>query len=706
MEEVAVIADAAGPSKFSLLLPSHQGFMMIFQNRPLIVAFISLWVAQFLKPFTLWHWEKRWDFKRILGSGGMPSSHSSSVMGLACAVAFQEGTASPLFAACLVFAVVVMYDASGVRLQAGRQAEVLNQIVYELPPDHPLAESRPLKEPIGHTQPQVVAGALVGIFVAYFMHHFYPTATASFPMWKRLAEAASAASRRAVAWRVEELQPPSERVLFHFARAGARDERSGAQGAMDAWRVYSDAIYGGSSTATLAHATFGSAEPAGSGTELSGMGGNQGRGDMTGRERVDGRAGIVHPPHPPTQHGWEARAMRRQQHHHFQPPSSFGEFLSPSPAFSPLSSLSSPSLPSHHCASNAAERASNAAERASNAAGRASNAAERASNASERASDAAERASNAAERASNAAGRASNAAERASNAAERASNAAERASNAAECASDAAEGASDAAERASDAAEGASNAAEHAGDAAERASDAAERASNAAEGASNAAESASNAAERASNTAERASNAAERASNAAERASNAAERASNAAERASNAAEGARKAAEGASNAAEGASIAAEGASNAAEGASNAAEGASNAAEGASNAAECEQGSRLKAQGSRVSKALRVTGVVNRGQFTGVVNWGQFTGVVNRGQVTGVVNRGQFTGVVNRGQFTSQGSRGSLSRHVRGEEQGEGVEGGGQGGRGGRLLKGGFAGIRTVEVSHGVQMCR
>ncbi|CAI7736631.1 unnamed protein product [Closterium sp. NIES-53] len=178
MEEVAVIADAAGPSKFSLLLPSHQGFMMIFQNRPLIVAFISLWVAQFLKPFTLWHWEKRWDFKRILGSGGMPSSHSSSVMGLACAVAFQEGTASPLFAACLVFAVVVMYDASGVRLQAGRQAEVLNQIVYELPPDHPLAESRPLKEPIGHTQPQVVAGALVGVFVAYFMHHFYPTATA------------------------------------------------------------------------------------------------------------------------------------------------------------------------------------------------------------------------------------------------------------------------------------------------------------------------------------------------------------------------------------------------------------------------------------------------------------------------------------------------------------------------------------------------
>ncbi|CAI5465171.1 unnamed protein product [Closterium sp. Yama58-4] len=343
MEEVAVIADAAGPSKFSLLLPSHQGFMMIFQNRPLIVAFISLWVAQFLKPFTLWHWEKRWDFKRILGSGGMPSSHSSSVMGLACAVAFQEGTASPLFAACLVFAVVVMYDASGVRLQAGRQAEVLNQIVYELPPDHPLAESRPLKEPIGHTQPQVVAGALVGVFVAYFMHHFYPTATASLFIALHPSPPCRPCRRAAVAWRVEELQPPSERVLFHFARADARGERGargehgaqgeegargeqGAEGAMDAWRVYSDAIYGGSSTATLAHATSGSAEPAGSGTELSGMGGDQGRGDMMGRDRMDGSAGIVHPPHPPSQLGWEARAMRRQQHHHFEPPSSFAVF--------------------------------------------------------------------------------------------------------------------------------------------------------------------------------------------------------------------------------------------------------------------------------------------------------------------------------------------------------------------------------------------
>lgn len=174
MEEVAVISDAAEPSNFSLLLPPYHGLAMIFENRPLICAFISLWTAQLMKPFTLWYKERRWDFKRIFGSGGMPSSHSSTVVGLAMAVGFQEGANSPLFAVCLVLAAVVMYDASGVRLQAGRQAEVLNQIVYELPADHPLSETRPLKEPIGHTPPQVAAGALLGCFVAYLMFHFFP----------------------------------------------------------------------------------------------------------------------------------------------------------------------------------------------------------------------------------------------------------------------------------------------------------------------------------------------------------------------------------------------------------------------------------------------------------------------------------------------------------------------------------------------------
>ncbi|KAL0408511.1 UNVERIFIED_CONTAM: putative membrane protein YuiD [Sesamum radiatum] len=96
----------------------------------------------------------------------MPSSHSSTVTALAVAIGLQDGFGGSLFAIALVLALVVMYDATGVRLHAGRQAEVLNQIVCELPAEHPLAESRPLRELLGHTPPQVVAGAILGLVIA------------------------------------------------------------------------------------------------------------------------------------------------------------------------------------------------------------------------------------------------------------------------------------------------------------------------------------------------------------------------------------------------------------------------------------------------------------------------------------------------------------------------------------------------------------
>ncbi|XP_038693258.1 uncharacterized membrane protein YuiD-like isoform X1 [Tripterygium wilfordii] len=138
----------------------------IFTNYPFISALVAFLIAQSTKFFTSWYKEKRWDLKQLVGSGGMPSSHSATVTALAFAVGLQEGFGGSLFAIALVFACVVMYDATGVRLHAGRQAEVLNQIVYELPAEHPLAESRPLLELLGHTPPQVVAGALVGIATA------------------------------------------------------------------------------------------------------------------------------------------------------------------------------------------------------------------------------------------------------------------------------------------------------------------------------------------------------------------------------------------------------------------------------------------------------------------------------------------------------------------------------------------------------------
>ncbi|RVW90821.1 putative membrane protein YuiD [Vitis vinifera] len=127
----------------------------ILSNYPLLAALLSFILAQTIKVFTSWYRDRRWDLKQLVGSGGMPSSHSATVTALAAAIGLQEGFGGSMFAISLVIACVVMYDAFGVRLQAGRQAEVLNQIVYELPAEHPLAESRPLRELLGHTPPQV-----------------------------------------------------------------------------------------------------------------------------------------------------------------------------------------------------------------------------------------------------------------------------------------------------------------------------------------------------------------------------------------------------------------------------------------------------------------------------------------------------------------------------------------------------------------------
>lgn len=138
----------------------------LLHNYPLIAAFVSFSLAQAIKFFTTWYKERRWDAKQLIGSGGMPSSHSASVSALAVAIGYQDGFGSPVFACTMILAFVVMYDAFGVRLHAGRQAEVLNRIVCELPVEHPLADTRPLHELLGHTPPQVFAGAFLGIVTA------------------------------------------------------------------------------------------------------------------------------------------------------------------------------------------------------------------------------------------------------------------------------------------------------------------------------------------------------------------------------------------------------------------------------------------------------------------------------------------------------------------------------------------------------------
>ncbi|XP_072971190.1 uncharacterized protein [Typha angustifolia] len=155
------VASSSSPSSFS--------YFAVFHNYPLISAILAFAIAQSIKLVTTWYKENRWDAKQLVGSGGMPSSHSATVTALAVAIGFHDGFGSSLFATAIILACVVMYDASGVRLHAGRQAEVLNQIVYELPSEHPLAETRPLRELLGHTPPQVIAGGVLGFVVAAFV---------------------------------------------------------------------------------------------------------------------------------------------------------------------------------------------------------------------------------------------------------------------------------------------------------------------------------------------------------------------------------------------------------------------------------------------------------------------------------------------------------------------------------------------------------
>jgi acid phosphatase family membrane protein YuiD len=147
--------------------PHGTGISGVFHNQAFFCAFMAFLVAQVAKVFTYWYTDGILDYSRLAGSGGMPSSHTAFVIGLTTSVGLTEGTSSHLFAACLVFSLVVMYDASGVRLHAGKHASVLNLIMSELPPDHPVQETGRLRDTLGHTPLQVFVGAGVGLVVGY-----------------------------------------------------------------------------------------------------------------------------------------------------------------------------------------------------------------------------------------------------------------------------------------------------------------------------------------------------------------------------------------------------------------------------------------------------------------------------------------------------------------------------------------------------------
>lgn len=142
-------------------------FSELFQNNILICALAGWCIAQILKTIIHLLFTKKFVAERLVGSGGMPSSHSATVCALATATCTEYGASSFEFAIALVLAIVVMYDAIGVRRETGIQAKVLNemmQVFADMGSD--MSPQDKLKEFVGHTPLQVLMGAILGISIA------------------------------------------------------------------------------------------------------------------------------------------------------------------------------------------------------------------------------------------------------------------------------------------------------------------------------------------------------------------------------------------------------------------------------------------------------------------------------------------------------------------------------------------------------------
>lgn len=171
-------------------------FQGLIKNHVLVCAVVSWIAAQLVKTLLFYMHNKEFNAERLVGAGGMPSCHSAAVCSAAIAVANTAGISSPEFAVSFLLACIVIYDATGVRRAAGEHAKILNKMIDELPPEqledffkkkdvdasrfreilikaklsHEVKDEddilKPLKEFLGHTPIEVIAGALLGIIIA------------------------------------------------------------------------------------------------------------------------------------------------------------------------------------------------------------------------------------------------------------------------------------------------------------------------------------------------------------------------------------------------------------------------------------------------------------------------------------------------------------------------------------------------------------
>lgn len=136
----------------------------ILLNHSLLTAMAAWLFAQILKPPVEYLRKGTWNWGYLLSAGGMPSSHSSLMVGATVGIGLHEGFNTPIFALAIAMTMIVIYDAAGVRREAGRHAEKINILINELLAGHPISDQN-LREVLGHTPMEVTGGVFLGLAV-------------------------------------------------------------------------------------------------------------------------------------------------------------------------------------------------------------------------------------------------------------------------------------------------------------------------------------------------------------------------------------------------------------------------------------------------------------------------------------------------------------------------------------------------------------
>ncbi|HNR46775.1 MAG TPA: divergent PAP2 family protein [Anaerolineaceae bacterium] len=145
----------------------------LLNNRIFIAALLGWFVAQLIKVPIEYVRHRRLNWGLWFSAGGMPSSHSSLITSTMLAIGLYEGFGTPVFALAFAIAMIIIYDAAGVRREAGRHAQKINALIEELLAGHPISEKR-LKEVLGHTPPEVIGGIVLGVILAVGLWLLWP----------------------------------------------------------------------------------------------------------------------------------------------------------------------------------------------------------------------------------------------------------------------------------------------------------------------------------------------------------------------------------------------------------------------------------------------------------------------------------------------------------------------------------------------------